>query len=167
MRRFAIISLLLLTLAACGGREPLRPLTLKAVTGLDGSEAMAIEVRITEIPPGVRIERIAAVDPGGGVLAASELLRSESETGPGLVSRPSLGLAVTGGSSSGVNPSLALGINVSGGGPSRRSRQVTARIPLPDPAAYRSAASEWRIEVHYSDVADSSQVLTLPAPRLD
>lgn len=166
MRRFAIIQLIALMLAACGGQGPLRPRTLKAVAGFAGPEATAIEVRITEIPPGVHVERVVAVGPGGRLLAASELSRSERESGPGLTSRPSLGLAVTGGSSSGVTPSLSLGWNLSGGGPSRRSRQVTAQIPLPDPAAFASEAADWRIEVHYIDVADQSRVLALPAPKL-
>ncbi len=167
MGRFVIVPLFSFALAACAASGPEQPRVLKARAALEGPEAAVVEVKVTEIPPGVVVERILMIGPGGQRLEADELARSASESGPGLVSRPGLGIAVTGGSSSGVNPSVGIGWHVTGGGRGRRSRQVTAQIPLPDPAPYRSAAIGWRIEVHYSDVTGWRQVLTLPAPRIE
>ncbi|MDH3790776.1 MAG: hypothetical protein OES41_03440, partial [Rhodospirillales bacterium] len=167
MSRFAIVSLIGLVLAACAAGGPEQPRVLTARAALEGPEAAVVEVRVTEIPPGVVVERILMIGPGGQRLDAEKLARSTSESGPGLVSRPGIGIAVTGGSSSGVNPSVSLGWHATGGGPGRHSQQITARIPLPSPAAYRAAGLGWRVEVHYSDVTGRRQVLTLPAPRFE
>jgi hypothetical protein len=167
MRRFAIVPIFGLVLAACAASRPEHPRLLKAQAALTGPEAAVVKVRTTEIPPGAVVERVLVIGPGGERLEAGKLSRSASETGPGLVSRPSIGIAVTGGSSGGVIPSVGLGWQVTGGGRERRSQQVTAAVPLPDPAAYRATASQWRVEVHYSDVAGRRQVLALPAPRIE
>lgn len=167
MRRFAIVPLFGLVLAACAAGGPEQPRVLKAQAAVAGQEAAVVEVRVTEIPAGVVIERILLIGPGEQRLEADKLARSTRESGPGLVSRPGIGVAVTGGSSSGVNPSVSLGWQVTGGGPARHSRQVIARIPLPNPAAYRATAIGWRVEVHYDDVTGRRQVLTLPAPRIE
>jgi hypothetical protein len=167
MRRFAIIAILGLVLAACADGRPEQPRLLKAEATVSGHEGAAVDVRVTEIPPGTVIDRILVIGPGGERLEAAEFDRATSETGPGLVSRPTVGIAVTGGSSSGVNPSVGLGWQVTGGGRERRSKQVTAVVPLPDPAAYRATAAQWRVEVHYSDVTGRPRVLTLPAPRIE
>jgi hypothetical protein len=167
MPRFAIVPILGVLLAACADGRPAPPRMLKAQATLAGPEAAAVEVGVTEIPPGVAVERILVIGPGGARLEAGQLSRATSEAGAGLVSRPSIGIAVTGGSSSGVNPSVSLGWQVTGGGRERRSRQVTAVVPLPDPAAYRATAAQWRVEVHYRDVTGQQQVLTLPAPRIE
>ena len=166
MRRFAITLCGLLALAACAGGEPESPRQVRAAAGFTEPEASEVLVEVYEIPPGASIERILLLGPGGERLAASELRRSSSEIGPGLLARPGIGVAVTGGSSSGVTPSLSLGYSVTRqSGPSRKTRQVTARIVLPDPAAYRAAAGSWRVEIHYVDVTGDARVLTLPAPR--
>ena len=167
MRRFAIVPLFSFLLAACATGGPEQPRVLKARAAVDGPEATVVEVRVTEIPPGVAVERVLMIGPGGQRLEAEKLIRSAREPGPGLVSRPGIGIAVTGGSSSRVNPSVGLGWHVTGGGPSRYSQQVAARIPLPNPAAYRATAIGWRVEVHYRDVTGRRQVLTLPAPRIE
>jgi hypothetical protein len=167
MRRFAIAPLFGFVLVACAAGGPEQPRVLKARAALDGPEATVVEVRVTEIPPGVVVERILMIGPGGQRLEADKLARSTNESGPGLISSPGIGVAVTGGSSSGVNPSVSLGWHVTGGGPGWYSRQVTARIPLPNPTAYRTAARQWLVEVHYSDVTGRRQVLTLPAPRIE
>ena len=166
MHRFALTLCCALVLAACAGDKPQSPRQVRAVAGFTGPEATKILVEVYEIPPGTAIERILLLGPGGERLAAPELRRSSSETGPGLLARPSIGVAVTGGSSSGVTPSLSLGYGVTrASGPDRKTRQVSATIALPDPAAYRAEAGSWRVEVHYLDVTGDARVLTLPAPR--
>jgi len=119
------------------------------------------------MPPVTAIEEILVLGPDGERLAAPDLVHSTSETGPGFVARPGIGVAVTGGSSSGVTPSVSLGYGVTRkDGPSRRSRRVSATIALPDPAAYRANPAAWRAEVHHTDVTGERRVLTLPTPRL-
>jgi len=167
MHRFAIVPLISFVLAACATGGPEQPRVLKARAALDGPEATVVKVTVTEIPPGVAVERILMIGPGGQRLEADKLARSTRESGPGLVSRPGIGIAVTGGSSSGVSPSVSLGWHATGGGRGRGSRQVTAVVPLPDPVAYRAKALQWRVEVHYSDVTGRRQVLALPAPRIE
>jgi hypothetical protein len=166
MIRLAILCFVLLTLAACGTERPETPLRVRAATAFTGPEATAIEVHVYEMPPGTVIEEILVLGPDGERFAAAELVHSTSETGPGFVARPGIGVAVTGGSSSGVTPSVSLGYGVTRkDGPSRRSRRVSATVGLPDPAAYRTNWAAWRAEVHYTDVTSERRVLTLPTPR--
>lgn len=167
MPRLAIILACALALAACAGDRPETPRQVRAVAGFTGPEATEVLVEVYEIPTGTVIERILLLGPGGERLAAPALRRSSSETGPSLRTQPSIGLAVTGGSASGVTPSLSLGYGATRqGGPSRKTRQVAATVALPDPAAYRAKAEAWRVEVHYLDVTGAARVLTLPAPRI-
>jgi hypothetical protein len=166
MNRLAILCLVFSTLAGCGPERPEHPLRVRATTAFTGPEATAIEVRVYEMPPGTVIEEILVLGPDGERLAAADLVHSASETGPGFVAQPGIGVAVTGGSSSGVTPSVSLGYGVTRkDGPSRRSRQVTATVALPEPEAYRSNPAAWRAEVHYSDVTGERRVLALPTPR--
>lgn len=168
MGRLAILIPLVLLATACTGQQPRHPLSLRASAGFAGPDAMVVEVRVFEIPPGTSIERVVLLAPTGERLAARELVRSVRETGPGLIARPRVGLAVTGGSSSGVTPALSLGYGIARAqGSSLRTRQVSALITLPDPAAYRATAPQWRIEVHYVDVTGDSRVHRLPAPGFE
>jgi hypothetical protein len=162
--RLTIILLSSLVLAACAGDTTAPPRALEAEARLAGPEATAIEVRVRDIPAGTAVEQVLLIGPGGQRTAAPELVRSTSETGAGALSRPSIGFGVTGGSASGINPSISLGWSLTGG-PGRLSRRVGALIALPDPTGYRANPAAWRIEVRYSDVTGRAEVLSLPAPR--
>ena len=165
MRPLAV--LLLLFLASCARDEPVRPERLRAAAGFAGPEAEVVEVRVFEIPAGTTVERILLLGPDGERLEAAEFARSISESGPGFVARKGIGVAVSGGSSSGVQPSVSLNYGLTREpGVDRQTRRIVAAIPLADPAAYRAAAEDWRVEVHYSDVTGAPQVLSLPAPRI-
>ncbi len=166
MTRGLAVTWLALVLAACAPAEPESPRTLRASAAFTGPEAEVIEVLIYEIPPGTVIQQVVLIGPKGEVIAARDFTRSNAESGPGVVSGPSIGIGVTVGSSTGVNPSLSLGWQVSGGGPGRQSRRVAALIPLPDPAAYRASTEPWRVEVRHLDVTGAPQVLSLSAPRV-
>ena len=155
---------LLLILAGCAAPAPERPQVLRARAAFTGPEAEVVEVLVYEIPPGTVIQQVVLAGPDGQVLAAPALSRATSESGPGVISGPSIGVGVSGGSSSGVNPSLSLGWFLFGGGPGFKSDQIAARIALPDPAAYRETARAWRVEVRHLDVTGEARVLTLLAP---
>jgi hypothetical protein len=73
-----------------------------------------------------------------------------------------LSLGVNIGSSSGVKPSLGLGLGTGLREDSYRERRVRARIPLPDPAAFYDHPARWRLEVSYRDVTGSRRNLVLP-----
>lgn len=168
MRRVLIDLWLISALAACAGATPDYPPVLEATATLAVPEANAIEVRVYRIPPGVVVEKVLLMGAADERLEASDLRRSTRESDAGLVSRPSLGIAVSGGSDSGINPAVSLGWSVTrGDSPKERSREISARIDIPDPALYRATASGWAIEVHYTDIAGRARVLTFPAPTIE
>ncbi len=73
-----------------------------------------------------------------------------------------IGIAVTGGSSSGIKPALSLGVGTGLREETRIGRRVLARVPLADPAAFRDHPKRWRIEVVYTDVMGDRRSLVLP-----
>ena len=152
-------------LAGCSRDQPASPARLRAAADFAGPEAEAIEVRVSGIPPGTKIERILLLGPDGERLEGPELVRSISEVGPDFVNRTGIGIGVQGGSSSGIRQSFSLNRSLAREpGHDRQTRQISAQIVLPDPAAYRATADAWRVELHYSDVTGARRVLGLPAP---
>lgn len=166
--RRAILGLLpplLLLLAACGSSDPETPIVLRAEARLPGPDRDLIEVLVTEIPPGTVIDAVILYGPNGEQLSGAEVSRRTLESGPGLVSRPTIGVGVTGGSSSGINPSIGLGWGVTGGGgPSRRTQQISYVILLPPDVNYLDQPQAWRIELQYRDVTGAPRQLLLPGP---
>ena len=162
----AVVALVLpaLLLDACAEERPEPPKILQVAARLPGPAHEAIEVTVYDIPPGTQVEQVWLTGPHGERLSGAAVARSRSETGPGLVTGPSVGIAVTGGSSSGINPSVGVGWGVTGGGPSKQSRRVTYLIALPADIGYQEAPRAWRIEVHYRDVTGTELVRSIPGP---
>ncbi len=170
MQRSCAIAALCLLLAACAERGPERSGFLHAqatrpdpATG--GADNRAVEITLADIPAGATVEALALFDPGGGRHPAEALTATilEGDTAaPGAV----LSLGVSIGSSSGIKPSLGLGLGTGLGEHSYRSRQVRARIPLPDPAAFYDHPERWRLDVSYRDVTGSLRNLVLPVAGL-
>ncbi len=165
----AAVALLLavsLLLAACAARAPERPGFLHARPAppgptVPGVNDGTVEVAVDGIPPGARIEAVTLLDPRGGrhpAEALTAVTREGSSMAPGAV----LSLGVTIGSSSGIKPSLGLGLGTGLREYSTRDRRVIARVPLPDPAAFRDRPARWRLEVSYRDVTGSRRSLVLP-----
>ncbi len=167
MKRFFAAAALSLLLAACADAEPERTgflraqATLEAPVGATGA-GLAVEVVLDDIPPGYEIERVTLIDPGGGRHGAERLVPARRQSGtavPGAL----IGIAVTGGSSSGIKPALSLGIGTGLREETRIGKRVLARVPLADPAAFRDHPKRWRIEVTYLDVTGERRSVVLPA----
>lgn len=168
-RRAALLGLLAATaLTACAGEKVERPKTLLASASLPGPAHKVVEVVVYDIPSGTVLDRVWLKGPDGERIQGAPVGRSTSETGPGVTQGLGIGIGVSGGSSSGINPSVGIGYGVSGiGGPSRQSRQsrqVTYIIPLPPDLTYVEDPRGWRIDVHYLDVTGAPQVRTIAAP---
>jgi hypothetical protein len=122
---------------------------------------LAVEVVLDDIPPGYEIERVTLIDPGGGRHGAERLVSARRQSGaaaPGVL----IGIAVTGGSSSGIKPALRLGIGTGLREETRIGKRVLARVPIADPAAFRDHPKRWRIEVTYLDVTGERRSVVLP-----
>ncbi len=159
------IAAVALLLAACAARAPERPGFLHAQPApgpaAPGATDGTVEIAVAGIPPGARVEAVALLDPRGGRHPAEALTATTLEgstVAPGAVLR----LGVTIGSSSGIKPSLGLGLGTGLREHSTRDRRVIARVPLPDPAAFRDHPARWRLEVSYRDVTGSRRSLVLP-----
>ncbi len=166
MKRFFAVAALCLLLFACASAEPERTGFLRARASLEvpvgaTKAGAAVQVILDDIPPGYEIERVALVDPGGGRHGAERLVPARRQSGaavPGAL----IGIAVTGGSSSGVKPALSLGIGTGLREETHIARRVLARVPLADPAPFRDHPERWRIEVTYLDIAGEHRSVVLP-----
>ncbi|MCH8808522.1 MAG: hypothetical protein IH993_01610 [Proteobacteria bacterium] len=168
MKRSGAIAAVSLLLAACAARAPERPAFLYAQPAPPGPAAQGatgtVEIAVAGIPPGARVEAVVLLDPRGGRHPAEALTaatREGSTMAPGAVIR----LGVTIGGSSGIEPSLGLGLGTGLREHSTRERRVIARVPLPDPAAFRDHPARWRLEVAYRDVTGSRRSLVLPVAQ--
>ncbi len=166
MKRFFAIAALCLPLFACAGTEPERSGFLRARASLEvpvgaTRAGVAVEVVLDDIPPGYEVERVTLIDPGGGRHGAERLVPARRQSGttvPGAL----IGIAVTGGSSSGIKPALSLSIGTGVREETRIARRVLARVPIADPAAFRDHPERWRIEVTYLDVTGERRSVVLP-----
>ncbi len=171
MTRICAVAALCLLLAACAGTAPERTgflharASLEMPLGATGAGAdwvgAAVEVVLDDIPPGYEIERVTLIDPGGGRHGAERLVPARRQSGtavPGAL----IGIAVTGGSSSGIKPALSLGIGTGIREETRTGKRVLARVPIADPAAFRDHPERWRIEVTYLDVTGERRSVVLP-----
>ena len=166
MKRFFAVAALCLPLFACASEEPEWPgflrarASLEAPVGATGAGA-AVEVILDDIPPGYEIERVTLIDPGGGRHGAERLISARRQSGaaaPGA----RIGIAVTGGSSSGIKPALRLGFGTGLREETRIGKRVLARVPIADPAAFRDHPERWRIEVTYLDITGERRSVVLP-----
>ncbi len=165
-RRFSLlpaVPVLVLALAACAGDDAPRPMHLAAqMTG----DTVRLDVR--EIPPDREILALLLVDPAGRETPARdrELITREESSGGN--AGPGVGVGASGGSSSGIRPYISLGYLFRGDDDVRRSKRLTASIPLTDtgvsPAAYAEYYRDWRVVVRYRDRLEEAQQVSIPAP---
>lgn len=153
-------------LAACNAPAPQRPPPPEGImevsTRLAPPPAREVEISLAGLPPGRRIEGIVLIAPDGARYPAA-LSAPVRATEGGVKSGPTLGVGVRGGSSTGIQPSVTLGWNVSRGQAERTSQRLEARAPIPDPAVYREEAARWRVEVTVMEVEGARRTLSFPA----
>lgn len=130
--------------------------------GTAGATAGTVEVVLDDVPPGRAIDAVAMIDPAGGRHSASALVETRRESGS-VRPAPSIGIGVTGGSSSGINPVVGLSLSLFGGraGEGRSQRRVIARVPLGADAPGTDFTG-WRIAVSVTEVTGERRVLDLP-----
>ncbi|WP_422369227.1 hypothetical protein [Pelagibius sp.] len=150
---------LLTILGACAG--PSDPPVMRASAA---AEARQIQIRVDDLPPAREITDVVLIDPEGKETKARDRQIVTREVGDGGASGPGVSVGATGGSSSGVKPFISLGYIFSSRRDERRSRYLTAVIPLADPEAYDSGFRDSRIEVRYRDAEGGEGLLTLAAP---
>ena len=152
-------------LGACAQAVPEAPPEVpRAAAAFTGPAANMVEVVVTHVPPGTEVERIALIGPSGQDIMAREMTLVRVKEGAAVV--PGYAVGASGGSSSGVDPYLGLGLSFwVFDDPEAEGDRFTARIPLPDPQAYHAEAERWQVEVRSRDAAGTPQVLTIPAPR--
>ncbi len=161
MKRSCVIAALCLLLWACAGAEPERTGFLRARASLEAPAGAAVEVVLDDIPPGYEIERVTLIDPQGGRHGAERLVPARRQSGTALPGAL-IGIAVTGGSSSGIKPALSLGFGTGLREETRIGRRVLARVPLADPTPFRDHPERWRLEVTYLDVTGERRSVVLP-----
>lgn len=153
----AVCLLTIVSACATAAEPPLMRASAKA-------EAGKLQVRVDDIPTGREILALVLIDPRDGETPARNRQIVTREQGSGGASGPGIGVGATGGSSSGVKPFISLGYIFSSRRDERRSRYLTAEIPLADPDAYQADFRASRIEVRYRDVEGGDGLLTLAAP---
>lgn len=158
--RLLAVPLTGLLLAACAADEGPRPMHIATQV-----EDQAVKVEVEEIPPGREITALVLIDAAGRETPARDRELITREEGYGGNAGPGVGVGASGGSSSGVRPFISLGYIFGGGsGEVRRSRRMTAEIPLADPAAYAAGWGDWRVELRYRDELGELQRVSVPAP---
>jgi len=139
------------------------PGTSEPGTGEPGAnEPGTVEVVLDAVPPGRSIDEVALIDPGGGQHPATTLVEVRRESGAA-ARNPSIGIGVTGGSSSGINPVVGLSLSLFGerAGEGESQRRVIARVPLGADAPPQGFAG-WRIAVSVTEVTGERRTLDLP-----
>lgn len=130
--------------------------------GTAGATAGTVEVVLDDVPPGRAIDAVALIDPAGGRHPASALVETRRESGS-VRPAPSIGIGVTGGSSSGINPVVGLSLSLFGdrAEEGRSQRRVIARVPLGADAPGTDFTG-WRIAVSVTEVTGERRTLDLP-----
>lgn len=161
LRRRALAGALLpgILLAGCAGEPEPRPMHIDSRV-----DDATLQVSVEDIPPGREITGLVLVDPAGRETPAREREIINREVGSGGNAGPGVGIGATGGSSSGVRPFISLGYLFRGDDTVRRSRRMTAEIPLPDPETYAAGYRDWRVVLRYRDRLGEPQQVSVPAP---
>lgn len=156
LRRSLLLLFFSLSLVGCAGDPPPQG-GPRAIVGLNPDGA-ALEVLVEALPPGALLREVWLSGPAGERLSGIPLEESRrgGAKGPGL---PDVGVAASGGSSSGVRPSVSLHWGPEGSGPYGGWRDSRWLIPLPASLRPQLAEGDWRVELHYLDNDGIARVL--------
>lgn len=146
-----------LALMSCAGEGPSPQGGPRAIVGLNPGGA-ALQVIVEALPPGALLREVWLSGPAGERLSGIPLEETTRGGGkaPGL---PDVGVAASGGSSSGVRPSVSLHWGPESSGPRGGWRDSRWLIPLPPAVRPNLALGDWRVELHYLDNDGIARVL--------
>lgn len=159
--------------AAEGRRDTVTPVAPAGAAGpaLDWRTRLSgdtVDVAVTDPRRYWRVERVALISPAGTAVPAQEItretVRDNDPYGYGYEGG-SVGIGGGWGSRSGGGVGIGIGIPLFGSGaPAAPPSRVTARIRLPDAAAYRQSATAWRIRIDLTDPNGQTSHAEIPAP---
>jgi hypothetical protein len=138
----------------------LLPVTAKFLLDRPGT----IEVSIRDEQAADRVQLVA---PDGSVADAYQLDRNFIHAEDSGSSGFNFGVGVSGGSSSGVQPSFGIGFPIFGGAPNSPQRdevQTKALIRVPDMAAYRANWQHTTVRIYLGDKSVSPRKMEMAAP---
>ena len=167
MRNAVIACLALAALSACAsdrnstGAEAAKS-DYAASFAPEAADLLLVEVRDQDP---VRAARLVA--PDGSVYEAHAIDTDRIRGSGGGGFYPSVGVGVGGGSNSGVSTGVGIGFPIfggGGGGAGRTEYRSTARIRVPDLAAYRANWQKYELRVTLGEGAEEHQVV-IPAPE--
>ncbi len=155
-------------MAACadqrGADAPAGTADNPVVTTFSTSEPDTLDVQVTDREPVTRVELAA---PDGQVFTAHQIDRERLSRRGGSYGQPSMGVGVGGGSGGfGVGTGVGFGFPLGGGdyGAPRDPRVAsTAKIRVPDMAAYRARWQQWKVRVTLGE-GGSKRVIEVGAP---
>jgi hypothetical protein len=115
------------------------------VTSFSQSEQNTLDVQVTDRQPVTHAE---LASPDGRIFVAHQIDRERLSRGGGYGSPMGVGVGV-GGGSGGFGVGTGFGIGFGGGSSAPRDPRVTstARIRVPDMAAYRAQWQQWKVRV--------------------
>ena len=148
-------------LAACAGNGPPPQGGPRAIVGLNPDGA-ALEVLVEALPPGALLREVWLAGPAGQRLSGVPLEQSRRDAAPSPARNPALpdvGVAASGGSASGVRPSVSLHWGPEESGPLGGWRDSRWLIPLPAAVRPSLAQGDWWVELHYLDNDGIARVL--------
>jgi len=160
--RGALALLLVLALAGCAAPQAHRAPVMTASAVL--ADPATIAVTLYDLPPGANLEAVVLIGADGSETPAGAVSQSYREAGPGY-GPTGIGVAISGGSASGVSTGVTAGVNSSGGRGVEAGTRLATAIAIPDPARYAEDPRAWQVEVRWTDVAGGARVIRLPAPR--
>lgn len=157
-------------MAACAGQQgassPAGTPENPVVTSFSTSEKDTLDVQVTDRQPVTQAELATG---NGQTVAAHSIDRERLNRSGGGYGQPSMGVGVgVGGGSGGfgVGSGIGLGFPLGGGtydGPRDSRVASTAKIRVPDMAAYRANWQQWTVRVTLGD-GGSRRVLEVGAP---
>jgi len=159
VRRPTVALLTAALLSGCAGDDAPPPMHVGARVDND-----TVMLTVDNISPGREITSLVLVDDLGRETAARERDLITRETGSGGNAGPGVGVGASGGSSSGIHPYISLGYLFGSGETTRRSKRMTAEIPLAEPEAYDTGFRDWRVVVRYRDQLGDTHEVGIPAP---
>lgn len=133
----------------------------RLLAGLNADGA-AVELLVEDLPPGAAIREVWLDGPQDARLSGLLLGETLGPEAPGGSARPAVGIGATGGSSSGIDPSVSLSWGPTAPGSLGHWRDSHWLIPVPAALRPSLPGGGWRVELHYLDADGIARVMRRP-----